>query len=355
MVLVAASVCVALAPARSASAQGGVPIRASYQGQFLPEGTEIVVLTREGRVQRDGRYQPEFFPTRDFPRQSRSTLRRERLAEAGRSNRVYEGTQESGRLYFLYALAPDSTLYWSYSAKRDSLKYDVVSSGVMSVAPVPTPEMRDDILSSFFRSRVTVVIRGQESREPVQDDRETGGAGDDLSNFSLTDLEVDSASITTAEVPPPSDLRGAAHDTAAIAQTDTPPAATALRPARAASSGVMLSPSFAWFLVILLVCVIGVPAYVARTSRAELKQVRREMLALRHRMASRDKAVEPRGDGSIDDLAPPAVTKDTPSHAESEVEHLRAALEDARLRYHELEEDYDILQARYETLAREAA
>lgn len=328
MVLVAASLCVALAPVGSASAQSGVSLRASYQGQFLPEGTEIVILTKEGRVQRDGRYQPEFFATRDFPLEGRNTLPRERLGDAGRSNRAYDRTQDSGRLYFIYALTPDSTLYWSYSAQRDSLKYDVISTGVMSVAPVLTSEVRERVLRTFFRPRVTVVMRGQEEGE-------TGGAGDVLSNTGPTEAAMDSASLATESAPSLADAVEAVQNTAS-AQVVVPPVASASPPMRPASSGLTLSPFLAWTLLILVVCGIGVPTYFARVFRTELKQVRREMIALRDRIAVGEKPSEPRVETSVD------------RHAET-----GAALEDAHLRYQQLEEDYDILRARCDALERE--
>ncbi len=342
IVLVAAFLCVVLAPVRVASAQSGVPIRASYQGQFLPEGTEIVVLSKEGRVQHDGRFQPEFFPTHDFPRESRKTLRRERLGDAGRSSRTYEGTQDGGRLYFIYALAPDSTLYWSYSAKRDSLKYDVVSSGVMSVAPVPASDVRYEILRSFFRSRITVVMPGDEAREPrselteaaIEHTDEARDADPDhgRSEYGLSAL-VASDSVSPTMEASNTNVRAAAQDSARM-ETHVPPVATVAARERTASSDVTLPPLLLWSLLSVVAVCVGVPAYLARSFHMELKQVRREMLALRDR-----------GAADADYGGTSTIGRD----------ELRAALDDANLRYEQLEDDYAILQARYDALAREVA
>ncbi len=356
ILLVAASLCTALAPIRPASAQTEMPLRASYQGQFLPEGTEIIILSKEGRVQRDGRFQPEFIPTGEFPRTSRSALRRDRLGNNGRSNRGYVATQESGRLYFIYALAPDSTLYWSYSAQRDSLKYDVVSTGVMSVAPVPTSEIRDDVLRSFFQSRVSVVMRGEEAPGTrtgppggeEADGGETGEVAGNRGDFALTAASVDSASLTTEVAPLPADADEAARDT--VTAVTAPPIASATPTARSASSGVTLPPFLAWSLVFLMLIGIAVPVYFAHTYRTALKQARRDMFTLRDRMGARGDGAEPHDRIYDSDLgAEPHVD----ASFSIERDELRAALEDANLRYQQLEEDYDILQARYSALERE--
>ena len=330
ILLVAASLCAALAPIGSASAQNAMPLRASYQGKFLPEGTEIIILSKEGRVQRDGRYQPEFFPTRDFPRDGRRTLRRDRLDDAGLSTRKYDGTQGSGRLYFIYALAPDSTLYWSYSAQRDSLKYDVVTTGVMSVAPVPGDEIRDEILGRYFRQRITVVMRGEDEGDEETVAAAAASIGGDLQQESV-DAAAEATELPTAEAatsPAAQDTSLASSSASRIAAAAAPP------PVRSAAPG--FSPFAFWSVLILLLGASAVPAYLARTYYAELKQVRREMLTLRSGSFVGERA------GGGNDAA-----------TDEEYAQLRTALDDARLRCEQLEEDYDILEARYAALEKE--
>ncbi|MEX2399755.1 MAG: hypothetical protein WD423_03220 [Rhodothermales bacterium] len=156
-----------------AHGQEQVRLRASYQGGFLPDGTSVVVLARDARVEQGGRIQPEFIPRESYPRREELVHRRDVLEDGGFSSRRYERSDRADRVYFLYALGPDSTLYWSYSAERDALKFDVVSTGVMSVAPIRTSEVRDDILDAFFGQRVVVRMPGDGSEV---DQAERGGA-----------------------------------------------------------------------------------------------------------------------------------------------------------------------------------
>lgn len=322
MFFVAASLCAALAPIRPASAQTEMSLRASYQGNLLPEGTEIIVLSKEGRVQREGRYQPEFFSTREFPRSGPGVLLRDRLGATGRSARRFTPSQESGRLYFIYALTPDSTLYWSYSALRDSLKYDVANTGVMSVAPIPAPDIRDAVLATFFRPRVTVVMREEDGdgvRGPriAAADKEklsmNGAAGFALmhsptSGSALSRVVVNaSGAASDATDSAPDAASSPAELTASSSVSSETPASVATSPtrlvsqsaaspeeneARSGSSGVTLSPLLAWSLLIFLLAIAAVPAYLAHSYRAELKRVRREMLTLRAGMASSYMAAE---------------------------------------------------------------
>ena len=317
--LVAVGLCAAFSFTDSALAQADIRLRASYQGAFLAEGTEIVVLTEPGRHIRDGRYQPEFFPARDFPRTSSGTPRRDRLDATGHSNRSYAATQESGRLYFIYALTPDSTLYWSYSALRDSLKYDVVSTGVMSVAPVPSAEVRDAVMRTFFRPRVRVVMRGEGEAEAEVGLR----MGDRSGDYADGANDLTGLSALNARLPDPADSENEALRTdnfgaekgseeqsggggpeatsdqptsetadeaieveATTTNSDLLPVVSASQVVQTERAGVTVPPLLAWSLLALMLAAVAVPVYLVREARNELKKVRREMIALRGRMAA---------------------------------------------------------------------
>ena len=311
--LVAACLCAAFFIAVPAQAQVETPLRASHQGSFLPEGTEIIVLTEPGRHVRDGRYQPEFFPARDFPRTSSGTPRRDRLDATGHSNRSYAATQESGRLYFIYALTPDSTLYWSYSALRDSLKYDVVSTGVMSVAPVASAEVREAVMRTFFKPRVRVIMREKEEGEaeaeadliesrvgdaiasPAGDnDGSAGGVDGGAAGLTIEDaMDGAGPSISSDRMARnagerlPAEKAGEAYPLEPTAtRSDVAQLAAPAQFTRSVRSGVTLPPLLAWALLLVMLVAVGVPVYLAREARNELKQVRREMISLRGRMAA---------------------------------------------------------------------
>jgi hypothetical protein len=137
-----------LAP--TALAQNQVRLRLAYQGRFLPEGTVIVVLGKPVDVPPDSVIQPRFFSEITYPRGVASIILRDTLAASGFSRQSIPKSSEARMRYFLYALTPDGTLYWSYSALRDALKYDVVEKGVMSIAPVSGVVATSDIKQLFF-------------------------------------------------------------------------------------------------------------------------------------------------------------------------------------------------------------
>ncbi|MEX0747795.1 MAG: hypothetical protein WD275_07325 [Rhodothermales bacterium] len=152
----AAVISIGLFGSSAAPAQDTVHLRPSFRAEYLPPGTEIVVLSKDAGLIKDGRVQPEFIPVDRYPRERFSGLQKDRLGSRGMSVGVVETSPRARKLYFLYALTPDSTLYWSFSTQRDSLKFDVVSTGVMSVAPITSPEVRSDVISVFFQPRVIV-------------------------------------------------------------------------------------------------------------------------------------------------------------------------------------------------------
>lgn len=344
-----------------ATAQSGVSLRASHQGEFLPEGTEVIILTRPGLVLMGDRHQPEFLAVSEFPRDRSLARFRDRLRDGGRSSRTYERTQDSGQLYFLYALTPDSVLYWSYSAQRDSLKFDVVSSGVMSVAPVASGAMRDEILRSNFAPRITVYMpneppvsregsaqNGRHNTEPqphetppiTTDDAWLSDTARAVSGFERASSVPDSTSFgRIAEQPASSDalpasdaLRRGAGEGDSTRSAQIPVIVTSSASGSLGAAGSTL-PVAGLILLGLLLALTAVVSFVrAGRYRNELKQVRREMLTLRHRAGS-----DARGDTR-----------------ERRVD-LERQLEQAELRYGQLSEEYAILQARYAALGSDAS
>lgn len=326
LLFVAVSLWSVLTIVASASAQNGVPLRASHHGNFLPEGTEVVVLSKEGGVQRDGRFQPEFLSPSHYPRRRGSRIQgRDRLGTDGHSSHEYGRTQETGLLFFIYALTPDSALYWSYSAQRDSLKFDVVNSGVMSVAPVATDEIRDDVLRSFFGQRVTVFMPGadQESAAGHLGDGHTDG---DTEGEHSSSVEREAVIAETSD-----EDRSASPDEGAAVSEDADSALSAGVPAFVNRAGHETplgvdgapAPFLLYVMLLLVVAVAAVAAVLARNYRRELRQVRREMLMLKERAAADGSAAE-----------------------------LRLRLEQAEDRSQQMEEEYEILEARYAALER---
>ena len=248
----AAVVCIGLCAAGVAMAQDGVHLRPSYRAEFLPPGTEIVVLTKEAGVVKDGRVQPEFIPLGRYPRERIAGIRKDRLGQRGLSEMVFQPSPRSRTLYFLYALTPDSTLYWSYSAQRDSLKFDVVSTGVMSVAPVPSASVRSDVLGMFFQPRV--IVHMPEDR--VEDEIEPA-AGDSM------DVEE-----PIAEAVP---------ETSAV---QVVPVAVAL------PASPLPERKFPYGLTVLGIMLLAGSGLVARRYQREIRHLRRENLSLRSRLAA---------------------------------------------------------------------
>lgn len=149
------SFIVLLTLALPTQAQGLVQLRLSHNGNFLPGGTEVIVIDKQGVREDNTRYQPEFLAPDSFPIALSAIVNRDRLDINARTLTTYPPTRQQGRLYFIYALTPDSVLYWSYSATRAQPKYDVVQTGVMSVAPVEDAEARHIIMEIFFTPPAT--------------------------------------------------------------------------------------------------------------------------------------------------------------------------------------------------------
>lgn len=131
-------------------AQGQVRLRLAHGGSFLPAETQIIVIDKPGDPDENGRFQPEFIANNNYPIALSSIVQRDQLDRSGSSLLSYPQTRQEGRLYFIYALTPDSALYWSYSARMQQPKYDVVNKGVMSVAPIISPEAQVIIHEVFF-------------------------------------------------------------------------------------------------------------------------------------------------------------------------------------------------------------
>lgn len=254
--LFAASVIwIGLCAAGAALAQDTVHLRPSFRAEFLPPGTEIVILSKDAGPIRDGRVQPEFIPVDRYPRQRFAGMQKDRLGSGGRSEKTIEPSPKARRLYFLYALTPDSTVYWSYSAKRDSLKFDVVSTGVMSVAPVTSPAARRDVLETFFQPRVIVHMPED-------------GAIDDSIFTDVDSIEVAEPVVESA----PDTLRA-----------QVVPAAPALPASPLPKRGV---PSGLTVLGLILILGSGLLAW--RYHR-EMQRLRRENLSLRARLISHER------------------------------------------------------------------
>ena len=114
-----------------------VPFRLVHQGNLLPEGTAVVVLEEAVDPSATGRIQPRFIDRAEYPRDPAALSFRDTLSARGRTDVTFPRTQSARVRYFLYARTPDDAIYWSYSAQEDQLKFDVVQTGAMSVAPAP--------------------------------------------------------------------------------------------------------------------------------------------------------------------------------------------------------------------------
>lgn len=299
-----------------AHAQERVPLRAAFRGEFLPEGTELVILSKDAQIEKDGRYQPEFVPVDRYPTDRFDGARRDRLTVGGKSSRLHAGTESSGKLYFLYALTPDSLLYWSYSAERDSLKFDVVRTGVMSVAPVYVSDVRRDVLEELFSRRVTVRMpslssedENQEGRgadesdakgsgpspsdtDPIAPHGETAHSGTGMQGArtaSADDPASHSGSAASELVP---HSAGAAPSNPAIGRSNrdsehVPPVATAARLDTDESSTFGLNTVL--ILVLVLLSAAAGAAVSARKYRRDVSRLRQEVQALGNRLRSLDR------------------------------------------------------------------
>ncbi len=254
-----------LAP--TALAQNQVRLRLAYQGQFLPEGTAIVVLGRPVDVPRDSVIQPQFFSEITYPRGGATIILRDTLAASGFSRLSIPKSSDARMRYFLYALTPDGTLYWSYSALRDALKYDVVEKGVMSIAPVSGVVARSDIKQLFF------------SGTPAAEASPADTVG-----------EVPS-SVEARAARMPSDTRGRMEDDAAergnTEQTNTEEPALEAAVEEGDGSGILLP--YWLFLLWLIVPAAAALALAHRylQARQVIAGMREEMTTLRTELAAR--------------------------------------------------------------------
>lgn len=290
-----------------AHAQETVPLKPAHGGAFLPEGTAVVVLQKPGVVQRDSLYQPEFLAHTAFPADDALLLRRDTLDARGRTRITFPRTQPSGQVYFVYAHTPDSTLYWSYSAQRDSLKFDVVDRGVMSVAPVADAAAREAIRAAFFdaaaeEDRVVVYMPEQ----PAAPDSAAARAADTLA-----------ASTAADTLPAP------ALEQASPPEAVPPRKAAALPPA--SPRGVLLPYGLFYSLLAFVLFLLAIPAYLAFTYHRDLVEHRKEIFHLRTQQMPH------------------------PIHPDRQHEMARA-LEEAEHRRRQAERSYEVLKARYVAL-----
>lgn len=128
----------------------GVRLRLSYGGAFLPRGTALVVLADQNQTEPGRSPQPLFLAPDAYPLETASALRRDTLGVGAATGARYPKTKSSGNRYFVYARTPDERTYWSYSALRDSIKYDTIDWGVMAVAPIADPAARERVSQTFF-------------------------------------------------------------------------------------------------------------------------------------------------------------------------------------------------------------
>ncbi|MFQ5570461.1 MAG: hypothetical protein ACE5G0_12340 [Rhodothermales bacterium] len=130
--------------------QEDVLLRLAHGGVFLPEGTALVVLADTVAPAPDAIIQPRFLAPGTYPLNAASVLRQDTLGVGGRTRARYAKTQSSGMRYFVYARTQQGTVYWSYSALKDSAKYDTVAKGVMAVAPIAGAAVREQVIQTFF-------------------------------------------------------------------------------------------------------------------------------------------------------------------------------------------------------------
>lgn len=126
-----------------------VPIRLIQGGQYLPAGTEIVLVRRQGSQRENGLIQPDFLAPEAAPFDAADVLR-DTLTPRGETRRRYARTQAAETLYFVFARTPDGRLYWSYSTTVQQPKFDVLERGVMSVAPIAEAALRRRAEAAFF-------------------------------------------------------------------------------------------------------------------------------------------------------------------------------------------------------------
>ena len=140
-----------------------VPLRLVHGGNFLPQGTAVVVLAEQGEAEPGASLQPRFLALDAYPRQTASVLRQDTLDARGITRTRYPITKDAGVRYFIYARTPQERMYWSYSAQKDSIKYDIVNRGVMAVAPIREAAAREEVVQTFFEGMTPVALASAEA------------------------------------------------------------------------------------------------------------------------------------------------------------------------------------------------
>ncbi|NBB87726.1 MAG: hypothetical protein GVY12_16075 [Bacteroidetes bacterium] len=200
-----------------------VPFRLVHQGNLLPEGTAVVVLEEAVDPSAAGRIQPRFIDRDDYPRDPAAVSFRDTLNARGRTTESYPRTQSARTLYFIYARTPDDTIYWSYSAQEDQLKFDVVATGAMSVAPAPD-DAAEELRGRFFTSDAPVADAPPAAADAAPDtapgETPATAQADPRPSDDAIEAPTDPAPDTDAA---PAEASDAAADPAAPA-SDTAPA-----------------------------------------------------------------------------------------------------------------------------------
>ena len=144
-----------------------VPLRLVHGGDFLPRGTALVVLGDRSGNEPGPSLQPRFLAPDAYPLQAASVMRHDTLDAGGFTRARYPTTKTTGVRYFIYARTPEETVYWSYSALRDSIKYDTIDRSVMAVAPINDPAVREQVVRTFFEAPTAPVSADADTTAPA--------------------------------------------------------------------------------------------------------------------------------------------------------------------------------------------
>lgn len=186
-----------------------VPFRLVHQGDLLPEGTAVVVLEEAVDPSATGRIQPRFIDRNNYPRDASAVSFRDTLNARGRTDATFPRTQNARVLYFIYARTPDETIYWSYSAQEDQLKFDVVQTGAMSVAPAPA-DAADDLRQLFFAMDAPGADAPPAESDPAEDTTPSEAPGADPAAEPSDDATEAPADVTPDAATPPNEGSDAA-------------------------------------------------------------------------------------------------------------------------------------------------
>ncbi len=144
-----------------------VTLRLVHGGDFLPRGTALVVLDDRSGNEPGPSLQPRFLAPDAYPLQAASVMRHDTLDAGGLTRARYPTTKTTGVRYFIYARTPEETVYWSYSAQKDSIKYDTIHRGVMAVAPINDPAVREQVVRTFFEGAPAPVFADADTTAPA--------------------------------------------------------------------------------------------------------------------------------------------------------------------------------------------